>query len=87
VDSIEIAKQVELIVLGIHRRNGGTLARLNRELRLLDSSLEMDSLDLAEIVVELEKRYNYRPFNSPKPPQTWGEVIDGIVQTVGRSSC
>ncbi len=69
-----IARRIESIVLNVHRRNGGTLAKLDFNLRLLDSSLLLDSLDLAEIIVSIEKEFHYSPFEAPQPPRTWSEL-------------
>ena len=67
--------RVEGIVLGVHRRNGGSLERLDLNLRLLDPALGLDSLDLAEIVATIEKISHCSPFDSPVPPRTWAELI------------
>ncbi|MHB8524395.1 MAG: phosphopantetheine-binding protein [Limisphaerales bacterium] len=63
------------MVLRVHRRNGGRLAHLNSALRLLDPTLGLDSLDLAEIMVAIEKEFGVSPFDSPSPPRTWADVV------------
>ncbi|MCX8109365.1 MAG: hypothetical protein N3G20_11240 [Verrucomicrobiae bacterium] len=68
--------ELEGLVLAVHRRNGGTLTRLDREFRLLDPKLKIDSLDLAEIMVEVERRCGASPFDSTRAPRTWGDVSD-----------
>ena len=68
--------EIEKIVLNIHRRNGGTLQKLDLNLRLLDPVLMLDSLDLAEIMVEIEKRHHCSPFDTPTPPRTWADIIN-----------
>ena len=73
-----ISNQIESIVLNIHWRNGGTLSQLDFSLRLLDPVLSIDSLDLAEIVVEVERRFRCSPFDSQKPPRTWQEMVNFI---------
>lgn len=62
------------LVLAVHRRNGGTLDRLPPGCRLLDPALRLDSLDLAEVMVAVERRFGCSPFDSPRPPRTWDEV-------------
>ena len=62
------------LVLVIHRRNGGTLNSLDLNLRLLDPSLKIDSLDLAEIMAAIEMRFGRSPFDDPNPPRTWGDI-------------
>jgi len=62
------------MVLAVHRRNGGSLDALDFSLRLLDPTLKLDSLDLAEIMVAVEREFGVSPFDAPSPPQTWGEL-------------
>ena len=71
----DAARAIESIVLDVHRRNGGAASRLDFGLRLLDPSLGLDSLDLAEIVAALEKQFHFSPFDAPGPPRTWGELL------------
>lgn len=66
------------IVLAVHRRNGGTLATLDLQLRLLDPSLRLDSLDLAEIMASVEREFGCSPFDAPRPPRTWNDVVELI---------
>jgi acyl carrier protein len=78
--------QVEAAVLTIHRRNGGSLTSLDAHLRLLDRSLMLDSLDLAEIMVAIERQHGVSPFDAPEPPRTWQEVIDFVARENGVGS-
>ena len=71
-------KQIETVVMKIHRRNGGTQPGLKCGQRLLDSDLLLDSLDLAEVMVEIEKKFGVNPFESDRPPRTWGDLVDQI---------
>jgi acyl carrier protein len=71
----DVAAEVESIVLAVHRRNGGTAIRLDFDLRLLDTSLTLDSLDLAEIIVALERRFHFSLFDSLTPPRTWADAL------------
>ena len=64
------------IVLSVHRRNGGDLTEFNFALSLLDPSLRLDSLDLAEIMAAIEHRFGKSPFDGPVPPRTWREIAD-----------
>lgn len=70
------AQRIAELVLGIHRRNGGQLPSLDFSLPLLDRSLGLDSLDLAEIMAAVEKEFGQSPFDSGEPPRTWGDVVD-----------
>ena len=58
----------------MHRRNRGTLTRLDWRYRLLEPELSIDSLDLAEIVAVIEKQFAVSLFDLPVPPRTWDEV-------------
>ncbi|MBK9137239.1 MAG: acyl carrier protein [Verrucomicrobia bacterium] len=63
------------LVLTVHRRNGGQLQELDTNLRLLDPSLRLDSLDLAEIMVAIERETGQSPFDLAVPPRTWEDVL------------
>lgn len=69
-------QRIESIVLNVHRRNGGELTYISQDFRLLQPELGLDSLDLAEILVAVEKEFGIAPFESEHPPKTWGEVLD-----------
>jgi hypothetical protein len=64
---------IESAVLAVHRRNGGVATHLDFSLRLLDPSLHLDSMDLAEIVAELERRSGWSPMDNVARPVTWGD--------------
>ena len=65
---------VESLVLKIHHRNGGTLTRVSPDFLLLQPELNIDSLDLAEILVAVEKEFSVTPFESEVPPKIWGDI-------------
>jgi hypothetical protein len=67
-------KNIEGYVLPVHRRNGGTLAKLDPNFRLLEPGLCLDSLDLAEIMACIEREFGFSPFDSPEPPRSWGDL-------------
>jgi acyl carrier protein len=69
-----ISREIESLVLAVHWRNGGKLSELDWNWRLLEPALGIDSLDLAEIVVALERRFQVSLFDLPKPPRTWADV-------------
>lgn len=69
-----VKQHIEALVLHVHRRNGGQLTQLDFSLRLLDPALRLDSLDLAEIVVGIEKRFGHSPFAGTAAPRTWAEL-------------
>lgn len=71
---MEVRARIETLVLSVNHRNGGTLASLDFSLRLLDPSLSIDSLDLAEILADLERHYGRSPFDSATPPRIWQEL-------------
>jgi acyl carrier protein len=79
----ELSAHIENIVLGIHRRNRGSLARLDFNLPLLAPVLGLDSLDLAEIVVEIERRFGVSPLEGPRPPRTWLELQQRLRDALG----
>jgi acyl carrier protein len=68
-------KNIEGYVLIVHRRNGGTLAKLDPCFRLLEPVLCLDSLDLAEIMAAVEREFGCSPFDSSAPPQNWGDIV------------
>jgi len=76
--SMEVRTRIETLVLSVNHRNGGTLAALDLSLRLLDPSLSLDSLDLAEILADLERHYCRSPFDSATPPRTWQELASTL---------
>jgi acyl carrier protein len=77
---MEVRRQIETLVLSLVHRNGGTLGTLDFSLRLLDPSLGIDSLDLAEILVQLEKQHGRSPFDAAVPPRTW-EQLAQVLET------
>lgn len=74
----ETHKEVEAMVLVVHRRNGGARQSLDFSMRLLDPELRLDSLDLAEIMAVVERRFGRTPFDGAVPPSTWGEVVASL---------
>lgn len=63
-------------VLGIHRRNGGSLEVLDPAWSLLDPRLQLDSLDLAEVMASVERDFGVYPFEDPlQPPKTWEDIL------------
>ena len=81
-----LASEIESLVLALHRRNGGKLAQLDWDWRLLEPALGIDSLDLAEIVVALERRFRVSLFDLPSPPRTWNDVLRAITQNATPAS-
>jgi hypothetical protein len=72
---------LERTVLAVHRRNGGAIRRLDFGCRLLDPALQLDSLDLAEVMVAVEKEFGASPFASAEPPRTWADVVQRVVDS------
>lgn len=72
------ARQIEAFVLAVHRRNGGPLVQLDFQLKLLAPSLELDSLDLAEVMVAIENEFRRSPFDSPSPPRIWADIVSWL---------
>lgn len=75
---MEVDERIAGFVINVHRRNGGTLVRIEPGWRLLEPALRIDSLDLAEIMVSIERAFGCSPFDSPQPPRTWGEVSAAV---------
>ena len=71
---MDVRARIESLVVSVNHRNGGTLAQLDFSLRLLDPAVGLDSLDLAEVMVDLERQMGRSPFDSPRPPRTWDEL-------------
>jgi acyl carrier protein len=74
----DVASRLEQLVLAVHHRNGGELEKLTFSSRLLDPALRLDSLDLAEIMVGIEKELGVSPFESDTPPRTWADVVKQV---------
>lgn len=72
----EIANRLETLVLTVHRRNGGDRLRLDFEARLLAPELRLDSLDLAEVMVAIEREFGVVPFEATPVPRTWRDVLE-----------
>jgi acyl carrier protein len=79
MNQAECHRLVEGVVLSVHRRNGGNLTELDGTLRLLDARLLLDSLDLAEIMVALERESGVSPFDAEPAPRNWSEVVMALV--------
>ena len=75
---MEVRARIESLVLTVNRRNGGHLSGLDFSLRLLDPTLGLDSLDLAEIMVEIERHFGRSPFDALRTPRTWEELVDSL---------
>ena len=75
----DISQRLEDLVLAVHRRNGGQLQRLEFGARLLAPELRLDSLDLAELMVAIEREFGVSPFDAPQVPRTWND-IRGLVE-------
>lgn len=71
-----IHDRIAQLVLAVHRRNGGSLQSFDAGLRLLDPALKLDSLDLAEIMVAIEREFGASPFDAATVPKTWRAVAD-----------
>ena len=63
------------VVLGIHRRNGGAEVSLPLGDELMGGRLGLDSLDVAEVMVEVERVHKVSPFEFSPRPRTWGDVL------------
>ncbi len=74
---------VEELVIAIHRRNGGSAVRLDFDSGFLSPRLKLDSLDLAEVFAQVERDYHVSPFDSDKPPRTWGELVKQLAAVPG----
>ncbi|MCP5523503.1 MAG: acyl carrier protein [Verrucomicrobiales bacterium] len=71
----ENTEQLTRLVLTVHRRNGGDLTGLDLDWPLQARELALDSMDLAEIMVAVEREFGVEPFNAPVPPRTWRELL------------
>lgn len=67
-------ERLSTLVLGVHRRHGGTLQELAFESRLLDPKLGLDSLDLAEVMAAVEREFHVSPFEH-SVPRTWNDIV------------
>lgn len=77
--------ELEKFVLSVHRRNGGGRGAIHWGSRLLGGGLSLDSLDLAEVMVMVEKRWGVAPFERNPPPRTWRDILE-LIEGVGKKS-
>lgn len=82
----DIAQRLEALVLAVHRRNGGQLPRLDFGARLLAPELRLDSLDLAELMVAIEKEFGVSPFDARQMPRTWNDIRGLVEAATGRGT-
>jgi len=68
-------KRLSELVLAVHRRNGGEMEELDLDSALMAPELGIDSMDLAEIMVAVEREFGVDPFGTGNPPGTWREVL------------
>lgn len=77
-DRNKVVQFVSKKILSVHHRNGGSMVHLDLNLSLEDASLLLDSLDLAEIVAEIEQEYKAN-FEDIFSIPSWNHVVDVIV--------
>lgn len=82
----DIAERLEALVLAVHRRNGGQLQRLDFGARLLAPELRLDSLDLAELMVAIEREFSVSPFDAPQVPRTWNDIRVQVEASANRGA-
>ena len=82
----EVAQFVSTKVLVVHRRNGGAMRQLDLSLPLKDATLLLDSLDLAEIVAEIEREYRVNLFEGTTGITCWNHIVDAIVTSQRKDS-
>lgn len=78
----EYAPRLAALVLAVHRRNGGQLEQLDFGSRLQAPELRLDSLDLAELMVAVEREFGVAPFDAPEIPRTWGDILRLLEETL-----
>jgi hypothetical protein len=71
----EHTAKLAALVLAVHRRNGGQLEQLDFSSCLQAPELRLDSLDLAELMVAVEREFGVAPFDAPEIPRTWGDIL------------
>ena len=71
-------REISSLVLAVHRRNQGRLIALDLRWRLLEPALGLDSLDLAEIVAAIERRFAVSLFDAGQAPATWADVARAV---------
>ncbi|MBE7502944.1 MAG: hypothetical protein HS113_22215 [Verrucomicrobiales bacterium] len=71
----EYAPRLAALVLAVHRRNGGQLEQFDFSRRLQAPELRLDSLDLAELMVAVEREFGVAPFDAPEIPRTWSDIL------------
>lgn len=74
----ERSRVLHELVLGIHRRNGGTEHEMDPGAPLIGGALGLNSLDLAEVVVVIERRFGLVLFGQGRHPENWQDVLDII---------
>lgn len=75
----KVEKFVSTKVLSVHQRNGGMMKQLDINLPLRDETLLLDSLDIAEIVAEIEREYRVNLFEDDANIICWNHIVDIIL--------
>lgn len=65
------------LLLSIHIRNGGERIEVDLTQPILGGELKLDSLDVAEVAIEIERRGHRSPFARNSVPRTWIDVCAG----------
>jgi acyl carrier protein len=79
-DEGTIRRFIEQKVMNIHRRNGGSVEALDFSERLLQGTIGLDSIDLAEVIAELESKFCISIFEDrDSAPLTWQAIVGIIV--------
>ena len=73
---MKLEKRLEEVCFSIHERNGGVRFKpFPWDERFLSGTLNLDSLDLAEVFAVLEIEFGLKPFERKAVPSTWIEIL------------
>ena len=81
LDHEEIKKQLKPLILSSLRITDVSPADMDDDMRLLDGGWEIDSIDILQLIVEIEKKFGIRLVSGRFERETW-ETIDTLATAI-----
>jgi acyl carrier protein len=83
LDHKEIVEQLKPLILSSLRITDATPAEMNEEMRLLDSNWEIDSIDILQLIVEIEKNFGIKLVSGRFDRSVWQTIgtLASAIQT------
>jgi acyl carrier protein len=74
LDHKEIVEQLKPLILSSLRITDATPAEMNEDMRLLDSNWEIDSIDILQLIVEIEKNFGIKLVSGRFDRSVWQTI-------------